>query len=269
MIKRILVPLDPSPFTETALKFATTIARINKAELTGLVILDLPGIEKSVGAVPLGGLYYADQISKAKEREAEERIKLLLDKFEKKCKAENVAYRSSELQGSPSERILQESIYYDAVIMGLKTYFHFETEDKPGDSMTKLMQETITPVYGVPEKFNLPGIPDEKIKALIAFNGSLPAALFEVTILISEEDKTKADYYLNGATAFLTSHGFKNIKRDRTNNDISDVVEEKYLDRADIFVVGAHSKKGLFDFMVGSLTKYLIEVSRKPVLIGQ
>ena len=282
MIKRILVPLDPSPFTETALKFATTIARINKAELTGLVILDIPGIEKSVGPVPLGGLYYADQISKAKEREAEERIKLLLDKFEKECKAEDVAYRSAELQGSPSERILQESIYYDAVIMGLKTYFHFETEDKPGDSMTKLMQETITPVYGVPEKFNLPGIPDEKIKALIAFNGSLPAAramqrfaqlapaaLFEVTILISEENKTKADYYLNGATAFLTSHGFKNIKQDRTNNDISNVVEEKYLERADIFVVGAHSKKGLFDFMVGSLTKYLIEVSRKPVLIGQ
>ena len=282
MIKRILVPLDPSPFTETALNVATTIARINNAELTGLVILDLPGIEKSIGPVPLGGLFYADQISKAKEREAEERIKSLLDKFEKKCTSENVAHRSAELQGSPSERILQESIYYDAVIIGLKTYFHFETVDKPGDSLTKLMQETITPVYGVPEKFTLPRVPDEKIRALIAFNGSLPAARamqrfaqlapaqnFEVTILTSEEDKTKADYYLNGATAFLTAHGFKNIKQDRTNDDITEVVEKKYLDWAHIFVVGAHSKKGLFDFMVGSLTKFLIELAKKPVLIGQ
>jgi len=282
MIKRILVPLDPSPFTETALNVATTIARINNAELTGLVILDLPGIEKSVGPVPLGGLFYADQISKAKEREAEERIKSLLDKFEKNCTSENVAHRSAELQGSPSERILQESIYYDAVVIGLKTYFHFETVDKPGNSLTKLMQETITPVYGVPEKFTLPRVPDEKIRALIAFNGSLPAARamqrfaqlapadnFEVTILTSEEDKTKADYYLNSATAFLTAHGFKNIKRDRTNDDITEVVEKKYLDWAHIFVVGAHSKKGLFDFMVGSLTKFLIELAKKPVLIGQ
>jgi nucleotide-binding universal stress UspA family protein len=54
MIKRILVPLDHSPFTDTAMNIATTITRINEAELTGLVVIDIPGIEKSIGPIPVG-----------------------------------------------------------------------------------------------------------------------------------------------------------------------------------------------------------------------
>lgn len=282
MIKRILVPLDPTPFTDTAIELATTIARFNKAELTGMVVLDIPGIEKSIGPIPLGGLYYADQISKAKEREAKDRIKTLLEKFKQKCKKEGIPCHEAELQGSPSERIIQESIYYDAVMIGLRTNFHFETEDKPGDSLAKLLEETVTPVYGVPETLQIPNIPEEKVKVLIAFDGSLPAAralqrfaqlaptdFFEITILSSEEERETADFYLNNAEEFLRAHGFFNIKKEWTYESIIEAVEKKYLDWAHIVVVGAHSKKGLFDFMVGSLTNYLIEIAKKPVLIGQ
>jgi len=46
-------------------------------------------------------------------------------------------------------------------------------------------------------------------------------------------------------------------------------MEEQYLDWATIVVVGAHSKRGLYDFMLGSLTKYLIKEAKKPVIIGQ
>lgn len=282
MLKRILIPLDPSAYTETALEIGTTMARLYDAELTGLVILDLPGIEKSIGPIPLGGLYYADRLEKQKEKEANERIHSLLKKFGEICKNEGVRYREAEQQGSPSERILQEAIFFDAIIIGMRTHFHFETSEKPGDSLEKIIEETITPIYAVPEKFTLPGISEEKIRVLIAFDGSLPAAramqrfaqlvkpnLFEVTLLISESDKARANYYLNQAKAYLTSHGIENIQKKWVEEDIIDAVEDTYLDWAHVVVAGAHSKKGIFGFKVGSLTTHLIKANRKPLLIGQ
>ena len=282
MIKRILIPLDPSPYTDSALKIGTTMAKINDAEITGLVILDLPGIEKSIGPVPLGGLHYAEKIEKAKREEANQRIHELLAKFHRHCEEADVTYREAELQGSPSERIIKESIFYDAVIMGMRTHFHFETQDEPGDSLDKILDETITPVYAVPEKLELPNVPFEKIKILIAFDGSLPSAramqrfaqlapmdIFEVKLLISEDEEDKAKYYLDQAEAYLNRHNVQNIEKKWVKDNIIKTIDEEYLDWADVLVVGAHSKQGLFGFMVGSLTKHLIKVARKPILIGQ
>ena len=282
MIKRILIPLDPSPYTETALEIGCTLAKQNGAELTGLVVLDIPGIEKSIGPVPLGGFYYAERLEKAKEDEAREHIQSLLARFKEKCEKEGVGHREAQSQGSPSEQIIKESIYYDVVLIGLRTYFHFETRDKPGDSLDEVLDHSITPIYGVPEKFSLPDISRDKIKVLIAFDGSLPSAralqrfaqlavpdIMEVILLTSNPDQAEADYHLGQAEAYLNAHSIDNIKTVWTTQDIIEAMEEKYLDWASIVVVGVHSKKGLFDFMLGSLTRYLIEAAKKPVLIGQ
>ncbi len=282
MLKRILIPLDSSPYTETAVKLGTAIAKMTGAELTGMVVLDIPGIEKSIGPVPLGGMYYAEKLSKAREKKALDYIHSLLDTFRTRCEEEGVTHFEAEQQGSPSERILKESIFYDAVIMGLKTFYHFEAGDKPGDSLDKILAETITPVYGVPASFEIPKVPEEKIKALIAFDGSIPASralqrfaqlavsdLFEVKLVISHDDKEVADYFLTQAEAYLKSHSISIVHKEQTSDSIIHALESRYLEWADIVVAGAHSKKGLFDFLVGSLTRYLIKEDKKPVLIGQ
>lgn len=282
MIKRILVPLDLSPYTDTVLKVSTTIAKINHAELTGLVVLDIPGIEKSIGPIPLGGLYYAEKMEESRRVKAEDRIHELLEKFKKKCEEESIPHREAELQGTPSEQIIMESIYYDAVMIGLCTYYRFEAEDQPGDSLEKILDETVTPVYGVPRNFEIPNVPEEQIKILVAFDGSFPAAralqrfaqlgnpeLFDITILTSNEDNTEATYHLDQAAAYLHSHGYSQIRKERIDQSIIKAMEEKYLDQSHVVVVGAHSKKGMFDFMVGSLTKYLIKANKRAVLIGQ
>jgi len=279
-MKRILIPLDTSPYSDTALDVGCVIAKQHDAELTGLVVLDIPGIKKSIGPVPLGGFYYAEKLEKEKEREARKRIQKLIAKFREKCTKEGVKYREAETQGSPSEQIVKESIFFDAIIIGLKTYFHFETSNNPGNSLDEIMDHTITPIYAVPERLNISKTKSEKIKALIPFDGSLPSAralhnfahlgffeVMEVTLLNSNPEKDAARYYLDQAEAYLRSHSIENIKKEWTAKKIIDVVDE-YLDWANIVVVGAHSKKSLIDFMVGSLTKHLIKEAKKPLLIG-
>jgi nucleotide-binding universal stress UspA family protein len=282
MIKRILIPLDNSPFTDSALELGTYIAKLNKAELTGLVILDIPGIERSIGPIPLGGLYYAEKREKAKRKKAEQRIQELLTRFRAKCDKEGISHQEAEQQGSPSQRIIQESIFYDAVIIGMRTYFNFESEDPEGDSLEDILDETITPVYAVPNKLIFPKTPQERLRVLIAFDGSLPAAramqrfaqlappgVFEVLLLTSDNKKEKAYYLLDQAENYLRCQEFEHIEKKWVTDDIISAINNTYLDWAHIVVVGAHSKRGMFNFMVGSLTKYLIKAARKPVLIGQ
>ena len=281
VIKRILVPLDPSPYSDSALNLACILAKIYDAEVTGLVILDIPGIEDSIGPVPIGGIHLAEKLEAEKKKEAQKRIEELLKKFREKCNKEGVKHRESERQGSPSNQILKESIYYDMIAIGLKTYFHFETSEKYCKSLEDLLKQTITPVYGIPEKFYFTEKPDRKIRVLIAFDGSLLAAramqhfthlidpdLYEITLLNSSEDRKEGEKILDRAEEYLKVHNIVNIKKEWTSDDIIQVIESKYYDSMDAFVVGAHAREGIFDFLVGSLTKYLVKRADKPVFIG-
>ena len=131
MIKRILVPLDPSPFTESAIKYASLFAKQQDAGISGLVVLDVPGIEKSIGAVPGGGLYWAEKLEEYKTEHAKEKIEKTLIKFKEICETETVKFSEAEEQGSPSMRILHDSIFYDLIVMGQRTFYHFDA-DKAG-----------------------------------------------------------------------------------------------------------------------------------------
>ena len=282
MIKRILVPLDPSPYTKSAIELGCLIAKKNDAELTGLVVLDTPGISNASGPSSIGGGYYAKELKTIRKKDAEERIHQLLTEFKQKCEKEGVACNNAEFQGSPSKEIIRQSIYYDLVMIGIRTFFHFETHDTPGDTLTKILDHAITPIYAVPESISIPKhSEEEQIKVLIAFDGSLLAARalqkfaqlafsrkFEVIIITSNKDETIAKYHLEQANSYLQSHGITNVKTVHTNKNIISVIDKDYLNWADYFVVGAHAKVGIIDFMVGSLTKHLIKIDKKPVLIG-
>ena len=276
MIRRILTPLDPSPYSETALKYSCYIAHRQHAEITGMVILDIPGIEKSIGAVAPGALYWAEKLEKSRVAEAQKRIEQLLQKFEKTCQKEGVTCHKAEDQGSPSERIVWESLFYDLVVMGLRTHFQFETSDKPGKTLDKVLSQTITPVLAVPEHYY------EIRNVLIAFDGSLPAARalqrfahlaipydFNFTLLYAGDDKDTAMVYLNKAEEYLKAYSQNNVQKEWTNRSIIDAMREEYLDKSDLIVLGAHSRSALADFFVGSVTKYLINESNKVLFIGQ
>lgn len=282
MIRRILIPLDPSPYSDSALHLGCIIAKQYDAEVTGLVILDIPGIEDSIGPIPIGGIHLAEKLEKEKKEEARQRIDDLLIKFKAKCEKEGVSHKEAHRQGSPSTQILNESIYFDLLIIGLKTYFNFETSEKSGSSLDKLLNQSVTPIYGVPENLHLLEKPDRKIRVLIAFDGSPLAAramqrfslmvtpeLYEITLLNSSEEKVEGEEILSRAEEYLNSHKITNIKKVWTYDNIIDVIKNDYYDEMDGFVVGAHSQDGIFDFLVGSLTKYLVKSAKKPVFIGQ
>ncbi len=165
--------------------------------------------------------------------------------------------------------------------MGLRTHFRFGTRDKPGDSLEKVLDHSITPIYCIPQEIHIPERAGQKMKVLISFNGSLAAGhalqrfaqlalpdRSDIILLSSHEDQETAGDYLDKAEMYLHWHSFGHIEKKWTRDDIIQVLETDYLGKVDLIVVGSHSRKGLFRFKLGSVPKYIIKVANTPLLIG-
>ena len=281
MIKRILIPLDPSEYTKAAIQVGAQIARRTDAELTGLVILDIEGIEDSIGPIPMGGLYYAERMEMAMKVEASQRVKDLLEDFKKRCEKLKVRYNEAHVQGFPSKKIIEEAMYFDLVILGLKTHFNFEVSDKM-ESIEKILKESITPILAVPPHFRFSEDSKVKTRAVLAFDGSLLAAramqrfaqlinpdYFDLTLIYSGEDIKYGQTLIQRAEGYMKAHGVMSLETMISSQDIIEMIRDHFWEKTDVFVVGAHGHEGIFDFMVGSLTKYVVNQKDKAVFIGQ
>jgi hypothetical protein len=117
---------------------------------------------------------------------------------------------------------------------------------------------------------------------LVACDDSLPAAravhqfahlalpdLMEVLLLTSNDNRDKAVDYLEQIESYLNAYRISRVSKKVVSEDILEVIREEYLDWTDFIVIGAHSKPRILDFVMGGLTRRLMKMERKPMLIGQ
>ena len=109
MINRILVCLDKSTYTDSAIDYACWLAKHHDASLEGLVVLDVKGIQHSEAMVPLGQIHRAKTRVAAKEEKYHQLMEGLLANFSARCEAVGVRHTEFEMQGTPAASILKES----------------------------------------------------------------------------------------------------------------------------------------------------------------
>lgn len=278
MIKRILVPLDPSSHALAALDFGIAVAKRHSAEVTGFMILDAPDIERAVGPVTPGAIEFARKAERRREAKAHHRIQELLGRFAKRCEAAGVSHRSLEVTGNPAEMIIRESVFFDLVLLGIRTYFHFETQEGPCTTLTDIAGRVMPPIITLPAKH--PG-PDAVKRILIAFGGSRTGAksvrqfaglhLFtdaHVTVLSSNEDMTTAQRHTAAVKRFLSAHDYTNVEEVWTPESIGETIRDRYVGNVDLIVLGAHAKTGILSFLYGQVTKALIADGTTPLFIA-
>lgn len=275
-IRRILVPLDPSDYAISAAETACQIAWIHDSEVSGLIVLDSDEIRSSV--IPAFGPYYPgmNELVENKISHAKQLLSKSLDRFENICSDADISCFKTEYSGMPVQKLLESAIFYDLVVVGLETSFHFETREKDGDSLVELLDRSTTPVLAVPskavEKFDF---------ALIAFDGSLASARamqdfasfaapfdIDVTVLVAEKDSKQAAFLLSSAEEFLRSHGIGKVRLETSDKPIEEAADDDYLEMFDLIVAGIQSRKLFKDFFVGSFTRSLIERKTKPLFLS-
>lgn len=265
-LKKILVPIDSSIYTEGATETACRIALAHEAQLFGVAVLDSPEIRSSV--IPAIGPYYPMMMDavKAKMNHAEQILQESLDRFAKICANAGVTHVETEYEGIPAQTLLQSSIFHDLLVMGLETSFHFETRSGRGDTLDKLLDRTATPVLAVPST----GMDDPE-KVTIAFDGSFGASralrdfiIFgrpfqpEITVVTAALPEENSRFLLENAKALLESHGFQNVKTCASDAPVEKTFTDELVESSDLIVAGIHSRRRFKDIFVGSFTKHLI-----------
>ena len=89
IIRRILLGLGGTPFTDVAIERAVELAKAHGALITGVTVMDVKHL-KQVGPVPLGGGAYASKLRDKRLTITEERIEEAIEKFKEKCAESDV-----------------------------------------------------------------------------------------------------------------------------------------------------------------------------------
>ncbi len=278
MIRKILVPLDTSEYTETAVKYAANIAKRQQSEIEGMTIIDIPDIEDVVSTfvpLPKGSEANIDHENEL-ILDARKKAKHLLEKIETTCLNERIFCSRRQYEGKPENVILNESKFFDLVVIGMRTYFHFETSDEAGHSLENLLSHTITPIFAVPEDFK----PLKKV--LIAYDGSMPATRalqrfvhmsvnshYEIILLMKADEEDEAMEEMKKAQEYISRYGEMPIVKVWTKHDLIKTIDNEYIDQSDIVVCGFHSENIFGKFKLGSLPKYLINRNDTAAFICQ
>jgi nucleotide-binding universal stress UspA family protein len=276
MLHTILVGLDGSSHSDTAVELGIRWSKKFDCQLTGVGVIDEPEIRAPQG-VPVGGGAFKQQADEAKMAEATRRVEQFLSAFSLKCSQHEVPCKLLEEVGIPYEEILLEAQRYDLIMIGKETQFHFETRIGADDTVEALLRRTPRPVVVMPE------VLPTGDGVLIAYDGSLNAArslqsfanmglaaLGDVHILSSDKhDKVAAAKIADRADEFLGFHGIKAtvhaVVDSRSPGEL--IVEKSKELNVELIVMGSYGRSKLAEFFLGSVTRKVLGTSTVPMFL--
>ncbi|MBW2410147.1 MAG: universal stress protein, partial [Deltaproteobacteria bacterium] len=122
MIKRILLGLGGTPFTDVAIERAIELSKEHGALITGVTVVDTKRL-KQIGPVPPGGGAYAEKLREKRLEITGQRVQKAIEKLKKKCKKSGIANQIKRETGDPFETMIAHARYNDVTIFGLKSLF--------------------------------------------------------------------------------------------------------------------------------------------------
>lgn len=273
MLRRILIPLDEYHYSKTAIEYGTNLLQDEDCHLDSLYIIDIPSIEKSIGPIPAGGTFYAKKELNVRIDKEKEIAEDMIREFSELCRARNIKYQTKILEGEPQEIIFDESKFYDLVIVACKTSFRYGEKFDKG-IQHELISHDSRPVLMIPQEFR------EIKKIALCFDGrnqSTKAIQQFVKMEIWRDRKIYLLHINNNNEAGETL-----LKKIGSYLDAWDIPFEKVLlpgnpeeqisnfiktNAIDLAVMGAHGKKKLVSFIVGSTTDRFIKKAEFPLFI--
>ena len=134
MLRSILVGLDGSAYSAAAVELGIRWAQHFGAVLVGLGIIDAPTICKPQ-PVPLGASAYKVHHDATLLADANHKVAQLLADCAQRCAEAGVTCHILQDTGLPAAQILLEAQHYDLIMLGQQTYFHFETQHTPDETL--------------------------------------------------------------------------------------------------------------------------------------
>ena len=277
MIKTILIPVDGSANSASAVDYGIYIAPKLDASLSGLHVIDIyliqgpmmTDVSATVGMPPYDGFFEAVETS------LKEKADYVLKNFEDRCRAAGVACGTKKNIGKISDTIIEEAEGADLILMAKKgEHFHLKEGGLIGSVAEVVIRHSGKPVMVIPESFR-------EIESMgLAYDGSVPArkalelslnisekAKWPITVLIISADAAKAAD-LSAQVEDMAQKGLADceviISTGREADEILKFIAEGPVE---LMVMGAYGHNRLRQLLLGSTTSHIIHKSPIPVLL--
>ena len=276
MLRSALVALDGSPYSDAAAALAIDWAQRHGARLLGLGVVDAPTITKAE-PVPLGGAAYKHARDEALLADARRRVLHFLAEFRVRCTDAGVAVEIAEDVGDPATTILSEAQRCDVVVLARETHFHFEIQDRPDETLARVLRGSPRPVVIVPRE--LPagdgvlvayGGGRESARTLQTFQLLGLAAGDTLEVVSIHRDGAEAQAVAQRAAEYLTAHSAPHrVRAIASAAAPADVLLEQIgRSRPRLVILGAHGHHPVRDLFVTSVTRAVLRACPVPLFIG-
>ena len=270
----ILVCLDDSSYSQAAVEYAAQIALEHNASLTGIGVIDLPGIQRSSGPAPIGAMHYDRLADQQHFQETREVVSGVLEDFGKTCQEKEIRHSIHSEMGSPFREIIEESKFHDFIVIGQKTFFRYSVKHEPGNTLDRILHNGLTAVLAVPDSVR------QIKKVLVAYDGSVQVTkaiqMFlllhiwnqcDITLLNVNNNSSRGIQLLGRLGDYFRRYGVQTEKvqlRGRADEAILSYIREHDID---LLVMGAYGKRSVSEFVFGSVTKSLVARAGIPLFI--
>ena len=275
MIKRILLGLGGTPFTDVAIERAVELAKIHGALITGVTVVDIKQL-KQVGPVPPGGGVYASRLREKRLSVTEERIEDAIEKFKEKCAESDILTKIERETGDPFESMIAHARYNDVTIFGLKSLFDYGFTAEPKDALIRLVSQGVRPIIAVSPKFR------NIRKVLIAYSGSMESAKamrryvqlnpwrnVRLRVVHFGKSDDNSAQFLRDAAEYCRDHGFTTETEVIEASAKDHLIEYAQDHNMDLIVMGNSIRNLVFRHLLGDTVLNAIQQSDRPLFLAQ
>jgi len=278
MIKNILIPLDGSEHSTTALDYGMWMTEKFNGTLLGQHVIDTISIEGTFFHDISGSLGFEPYLDfSTKMREVlEERGKFILDDFAQRCRERGIKYQIFLDMGLIANEICERSKVADLVIIGHRGINEDFSTGLLGTTAETITRKCPRPVFVSTKSFKVIERP------LLAYDGSQRASAamesaaefctvmgLPLTVLTVAKEEKLADAVVQQAKSYLGSYAIEaRFERDRG------YPEQKIVDYLtkfdyDLLFIGAYGHRRIIEMVIGSTTEYVLRKAPCPVFLNR
>lgn len=277
-MEKILLAIDATNLNINSLDFACFLGRLTKSKITGVFLENRVAEEKPALKAMQGAAYkdWAVDENSDDHKAKMESIKKNIAFFGEGCINREVRYEVHQDRGVPSDDLIEESRFADAVIVDAETSFNKNFEGIPTEFIRVVLKKAECPVIIAPENF-------EAIDEIVfTYNGSSSSvfAIKQFTYLFPELKEKKVsiiqvnetgewlDKDKNKFMEWLQNH-YTDLHFEALKGETENVLFDHLFKRKNIFLVmGAYGRTTLSRFFKRSYADLLINTVTQPIFLA-
>ena len=278
MFRSVLIPLDGSRSSDAAVRQSIEFSRRLPFRLSGLGVIDEPGITKPQIS-GIGGDSFKDDRDQALLDDAGRRVHDFLDAFRQTCDSHQVEHEVRVMRGDPYKEVINEAERHDMIVIGRGTNLYFETRESPGRTVHRLTQDSPRPVVAMTDETT--ELTDDN-HALICYDGSNAAArslhmfalmalpfVSKVNIVTVSKHREQAERICARGEQFLADRDIdvSAYPVESTAQPFEVISAQIEMIRPSIIVMGAYGHAGLKEIFFGSTTRKFLDECRQPIFV--